>query len=547
MRHIWSLTVLGFGLVAPFAVHAAPERAPDAAQLARPADTPPSRGERDVLPSTITPAAETVAASGPSVLIGAVRVEGAEILPPATYSSVIEPFLGKEAAQSDLQALARAVANAVRERGYVFATAMVPEQSVDAGRITVRVDPGDVVAVRITGSTSMRLQRILNRIVGKAVTRDQLERALLLAGDIPGVEIVSTRYAREAAGPILIVDVREHRAELYAGADTFGARDLGPVRARLRYDFFGLAEEGDMLTTQVVATPLHPDQLVYASVRYAVPVGSSGAEVALSAAVGRAAPKPNPGEQAYVSHTISATLSGSVPLLRRMSASVWANAELTAQRTTATTGGLPSDRDALVTAAASLYATAKTGQGRVSGSIGVVQGLPLGGVTRLGDPRATRADGDAVFTKGYFWADWQQPIGHGFGIRIGANGQIADRPLLSSQEFGLGGPGSVRAYDFYERFGDSGIMGSFELRWRKQAPLRGIDWIQFYGFADTGEVWNLNGGYGDGRLSALGGGLRAAIGSTDLQVEVAAPVETVRAASGDKSPRINVSIGRRFR
>jgi hemolysin activation/secretion protein len=151
-----------------------------------------------------------------------------------------------------------------------------------------------------------------------------------------------------------------------------------------------------------------------------------------------------------------------------------------------------------------------------------------------------------VFTKGFFWADWVQPLGHGFTIKIAANGQLADRPLLAAQEIGLGGPSFGRAYDFSERFGDSGFMASGEFRWRRSDPLSWIDWVEPYVFADTGRVWNLDGGYGGGDLTSAGGGVRAALGRLQLSVEAAVPVASPRAATGNKRPRLNVSIGRRF-
>jgi hemolysin activation/secretion protein len=515
----------------------------DAGSIARDLGTTAPRESGS--PVTIAaPSAESAAApiDATGLTIGAVKVDGVPSLPREAFAPAIEEYLGKQASTQDLQSLAKAVASVARARGYVFATATVPPQAVAAGMVTVRIDEGDIAAVRVTGSRSMRLQRTLDLIIGKGVRREVLERQLLLAGDIPGIEIVTTRLVREDIGNVLLVEVRESRGEGYAGVDTYGARDLGPVRARLRYDLTGLIDDGDALSVQVVATPADPRQLAYLSARYIANIGTNGTQVAVSGAVGRAEPSGSNS----VSRSTSIAVSVSTPLKRSNALSVWANAELSMLRVDGTYNGIPDQRDSMVVASGWVYATARTGTGRLSGAVGLARGLAIGGTTGPNDPRASRADASGVFTKGFFWADWVQPFGRGLSMKLAANGQLADRPLLAAQEMGLGGPSYGRAYDFSERFGESGFMASGELRWRRAKPLTWIDWIEPFAFVDGGRVWNLDGGYGGGDLASAGGGIRAAVKGFDLSVEAAAPLSNPRTATGDKSPRVNVSVGRRF-
>ena len=476
------------------------------------------------------------------LMIGAVKIDGAPSLPRDAFAPAIADYLGKQATTQDLQGLAKAVASVARERGYVFATAFIPPQTINAGMVTVRVDEGDIAAVQVKGSQSARLQRTLDLIIGRGVRREVLERQLLLAGDIPGIEVVSTRLVRQDIGNVLVVEVRESRGSGSAGIDTYGSPDVGPIRARLRYDFIGLADDADVLTVQAVATPLDPRQLAYLSVRYAANLGTGGAQVAVTGALGRAAPTGSD----IKSRSKFVSVSASAPLLRANAASVWANAELGVLRVDGTYNGLPDQHDSIAAATGWLYATTRTGKGRLYGAIGLTRGLALQGTSVAGDPRTSRRDASGVFTKGFFWADWVQPLGGGFAVKITANGQLADRPLLAAQEIGLGGPLFGRAYDFSERFGDSGFMASGELRWRQSDPVTTVDWIEPYAFVDSGRAWNLEGGYGGGDLTSAGGGVRAALGRLQFSVEAAVPVSSPREATGNKKPRVNVSIGRRF-
>ncbi len=525
------------------------QTARDAASIARDLTTLPARPSAPanasaastlVVPAAVRPGEPATPAIG--LMIGAVIVEGAPALPRAAFAPAIADYVGRLASKQDLQELARAIAAVARKRGYVFATATIPPQTVGAGMVTVRLDEGDIALVRVTGSRNARLQRTLDRITGRAVQRDVLERQLLLAGDVPGIEIVATRLVREDIGNVLVVEVRETRGDGAFGIDTYGQRGLGPVRARLRYDFIGLADESDTLSVQGVVTPADPRQLAYLSARYALSLGTSGTQLALSGAYGRAAP----GRSGVKSTSTYVSLAVSTPLRRAERFSVWANAELGFQRVVGTFNGAPDLRDSTVTATGWLYATTRLGKGRLSGGLGATRGLALAGATRRGDPRASRPDGSGVFTKGFFWTDWVQPLGSGLSVRLAANGQLADRPLLATQEIGIGGSAFGRAYDFWERFGDSGVMGSGELRWRRADPVGGIDWVEPFAAIDTGHVWNLDDGFGGGDLSSAGGGVRAGIGKLRLSVEAAVPLATPRAATGDQSPRVNVSVERRF-
>lgn len=62
---------------------------------------------------------------------------------------------------------------------------------------------------------------------------------------------------------------------------------------------------------------------------------------------------------------------------------------------------------------------------------------------------------------------------HGFELFGSAKAQIADGPLVSSEQFSLGGLDTVRGYYESEAIGDNGLVGTLELR----SPNIG-DWLQ---------------------------------------------------------------------
>lgn len=492
---------------------------------------------------TADAADSVIARAVTGVFVGAINVEGARDIPRTAFAPAIERFIGKAADAEGLQAIARAISDAARAEGYVFASAMIPAQDVTSGTVTVKLDPGAVDIVQISGSKSERLQRTLDLIRGPAVQKSVLERQLLLAGDIPGIIVETTRYVREPRGAVLIVEVREDRVAGSVGLDNYGSRELGPARARLRVDLTGLMD-GDNLTVQAVATPLQPKELAYVSARYVKTLDNHGTQLGIAASAGQTRPDYGNGTDVRGDSRYAAVFA-SHPVLRTNKTSLWVNAELAYLNVQQRVNGAMRQRDELVTFTLGTTMTTKVGGGRLWGGLGVVQGLGFADTTREGDPMSSRADGSARFTKANLWLDWKRSISEQVSLRLAANGQIASRPLLAAQELGVGGPGFGRAYDFSERFGDNGVLGMAELReqWNK---LLGFDWVQFYQFVDGGYVTNLRGGFGSGTRVSAGGGVRAGVGKTSLGVEAAFPISDDRDATGTRSPRINLTVGQDF-
>jgi hemolysin activation/secretion protein len=82
---------------------------------------------------------------------------------------------------------------------------------------------------------------------------------------------------------------------------------------------------------------------------------------------------------------------------------------------------------------------------------------------------------------------------HGFTAMAHIVGQIADGPLVSSEEFAAGGLNSVRGYLQSEAVGDEGFTGTLQLTTPSIAPsgVSAIDDLRLFVFVDGGELWVL--------------------------------------------------------
>lgn len=485
-------------------------------------------------------------AESSAITIGAVNVTPMPQMPAGSLASSYEKFIGMRANEENLHALASAISQAARNQGYIFAIAQIPPQAVKIGVVCVSLDPGPIDEVRIIGSENRRLRTILEELVSDAATAAKVERQLLLAGDLPGIDVKSTGYQRDNGRGILVVNVAEDRIRGYAALDNYGTNTLGPVRARINYTVSELLSDHDSLSVSAVSSIAQPDELAYLNIRYAATLGDGSTLVGFTGAVGRTFTGGSLRDFNFRGRNRYASVFASHALRRSPEFNLWLNTELGYQSTVQTRDGIRFQEDDIVTASVNFAGNYDIGFGRIYGGIGVTQGLGILGASSSGDLLNSRDIASGRFTKANIWVNSILNFGGGYGARLAGNGQIASRPLLASNEIAIGGPYFGKGYDFGERFGDEGVMGLAELRKEFNNVTDWLDWFQLYGFVDGGYVSNIGTGFGDGALASAGGGMRAQIGKVDLGVEAAAPVIDDRIESGDKSPKVNMQVGVRF-
>src|SRR3546814_6251249 len=116
---------------------------------------------------------------------------------------------------------------------------------------------------------------------------------------------------------------------------------------------------------------------------------------------------------------------------------------------------------------------------------------------------------------------------------------LTSSPVLAINQIAIGGSYFGRAYDYSERAGDKGLLGSAELSAKVLDRNSGfIRWAQLYAFADAGEVDNLENSYGTGSLYSAGAGARLDFANRlSLGIEAAFPIDEVRYETGKTEER----------
>jgi hemolysin activation/secretion protein len=483
-----------------------------------------------------------------AVFVGAVTIVGLHALAPADFADIVAKRIGQALSPDDLSALAGALSERMHERGFTFASAWIAPQRLANGVLVVTVDEGRIDELRFDGAVPPSVRRTLAPLVdGKPARLAEVERRLLIAGDVDGVRIRSSRYLREGDKGVLLVRVTRDRASARAILSNEGTRPIGPVEARVEADFNGLVSSDDTLTLTYATTPAQPRELQFGYVRYARRINSAGTEAGVAGSISVTQPGAYLASLDLRNRSWYAGANILQPLLRRRRASFWLEGEFGVRNLAQWRSDSLVRRDQVAAARVTLYGNSKFVGGRVRVSATLSQGLGILGATSAGDPLASRSDADGTFTTLNLWSDWTTDLAHKLSLRLAMQGQLASQPLLISEQTSLGGTGFLRGYDWGERTGDEGVMGMAELRYLVDHPFGPVKRTQLYLYVDGGNVSNLNGGFGGGSLASAGGGMRVDITPTmGATFEVAVPLTGPRYDTDDATPKFNFGLVRSF-
>ncbi len=482
------------------------------------------------------------------VPVSAIRLEGAEALPAQAYAPVILPYKGRALTARQLEDLATAIAQVARNAGYGLASAWIPEQTVADGLLRVVIDEGRIDDLRVTGDGADAVRPFLAAVVtGAPVRIAALERALLLAGDLPGIGVGKPRIERDGGRAILVVRTSRDAARGRASLDNWGTGTVGPVRAQLSVDLTGFLSPDDRLTIGGVLTPIDIEEFGLVRLAYSDMLGTDGTQVTLSGYAARSRPGGILSDREFEGQSLEGSIALAHPFLRGRAFSLWGQAEFTVRDAEQSLEDVTVRKDRFAILKASTLATAELAGGLFRARIAASRGLGILDATRDGDPMRSRRDGSAIFSKLEFWADYDRDLGGPFSLQLQAEGQIASRPLLSSEEMGLGGRYFLRGYDYREFSGDKGVAGSVELRLDLPELGRPFRGAQLYGYADAGAVGNYGSGAGGGSLASAGVGIRAYLRpALDASLEIGVPLKDGADPTDGRDPRISFVIGSRF-
>jgi hemolysin activation/secretion protein len=510
--------------------------------------------ERPVQPAPRTPTLarpEATADGKPLFVLHAVSVIGASALPPGQLAATYRSYLGKMVSQADLAAIAQAISDCYRAAGFHLSRAIIPPQDIAEGRVHIQVIEGSITEVdlRGDGAEQFGVRPMFNAVLAERPSRlVTLERQLLLVNNLPGVRITDSSL-EEIGGTTgrfrIVVQLKTWHVYAFTGLDNLGSSSVGPWQTYATTAYNSLLTPGDTLAVNLATIVNDPRQLGFGRISYDAPVGTDGVRLGGSALYSEV----RPGDYRRLYNDITTTeafeFHGSlVPIeSQHQTMTLTAAAGFSNVSESDVFGKLYDDH--IRTISLSSDYRLQDGFGGLNyATLTYRQGLDIFGASHSDDDFVSRYGADANFSVlNFSYTRYQQLVG-AWSARLSMASQTASGPLLTSQQFYLGGAAFGRGYGTAEISGDNGVAGSFELRFDQQANLSYLSRLQFYAFTDSGVVWNDGYHPWDGlSLISVGGGVRFFF-SEDLQADIAVafPLSYRAPDNSERTARVLFSV-----
>lgn len=435
------------------------------------------------------------AAVPPSPTLGSVavnvrlfRFQGNRLLSNEQLAEAVKGFVNRRLDWNGLQRAADAVASAYRESGWLAQVAL-PEQDISDSVVTLQVVEAHFAGLRIEGTMPRRVAPAeieayitARQSPGQPLQFDTLERALLLADDLPGVGVAGTLAPGSREGETELVLQMLDEPLLYgdAGIDNSGARTTGSVRQTLNLNVNSPGARGELLNLSL----LHSQGSDYVRVGLTVPDGYNGLRLGINGSGMQYRVITAAGASAQLrGRSGSLGIDWSYPLLRSRQHNLnfvgglenksFINRDITQVRSDYETNSL---RMGL---SDSWFDTWGAG-GMGSASLQMVQGW----LTHLKEhPLKDRIE--RAYRKLSYSVSRQQTVNAQHSLLLSVTGQYTNQMLDSSEKFYIGGMNSVRAYPASELGGERGQVLSAEWRWRLHPAWTAA------AFVDSGRITQL--------------------------------------------------------
>ncbi|MFM9816340.1 UNVERIFIED_CONTAM: hypothetical protein K0B97_00150 [Spiribacter pallidus] len=456
-------------------------------------------------PEVEAPLPELTGIGEVTVTVESVEFTGAtDLVEAAALEEAVDEAIGQTLDFEGLQALAERVTRRLKDEGWVLARAYLPEQDVTDGLVTIEILPGrldtqgrafriEAIGARPLRIDPERLGAILTALIpaGEPIRQADLDRAILLINDLPGIDALARLEAGEAEGSShILLSVRE--GPLFASSantSNFGSRSTGQERFGWTGNLNDPLGVGDQLTFSATAA----EGLALGQFNYRYPLGPSGlvANLSVSQMEYEVINSEGPSELDGSSATQGAGLS--YPWIRSQGTNVTVGLDYTQDALEDQIDGATYSDKTVTNFGPSLRGD-HTDQvfgpaGRTNFSLS-----PLWGEVDLpalagGQAQADELGVEGDFSKVEYSLSRLQSLGERpMTLFTELRGQWAGDNLDSSQSFQPGGSSGVRAYPGGEASADEGHLLRAELRYQLPEDFIDLGSLRVSAFYDTAWV-----------------------------------------------------------
>ena len=418
-----------------------------------------------------------------SFRLNSVRLNGADAITADELRSITDAYTGRDVTLTDLEALAQAITQRYRERGYFLAQAVVPVQTVQGGVVDISVIEGKMgnIEVLIEPNTPLPEERVRGFLAllppGQAVNAPDYERAMLLLSDQPGVRVSSglQQGAQPGTTDLTVEVVAGPRASFAIETDNHGTQESGRYRLGGTARWLSPLGMGDNLDARLTVS--NNNALQFGRLSYEAPLGGDGWRVGVGVSrvnyelTGEFEPLGAQGRADVVD------ISLNYPLIRQRQHNLFLRLSAESKQLTDEFTEVNYEAKKRIQG----FGLGWTWERRdklLGGGYWASSGTLYHGSLSLRDTDFLGYDQSAVgrktagnFSKLTMQVSRLQAIVPQQALYLSVGGQRASKNLDASEKLSLGGARSVRAYSSAEALVDEGLIGTLEWRWSVNPEL----------------------------------------------------------------------------
>ena len=222
-----------------------------------PEEPPPSLPPVPILPPLPPPPAEPPEAFPlERVFVSEIRVIGSTIFSIAELAEVTAPYVNRSLTAEDLEALRLALTRYYVARGYVNSGAIIPDQTVTEGVLTVQIIEGELSRIEVEGNRWFRSGYFQDRLslgAGPPLNINALQERLQLLLQDSRIQRLNTELRPGVQPGESVLDVRVEEANPYKvwlAFNNYQSPTVGAERGLITVAHENLTGYGDILSTQ---------------------------------------------------------------------------------------------------------------------------------------------------------------------------------------------------------------------------------------------------------------------------------------------------------
>ncbi len=404
---------------------------------------------------------------------------------------LLSDSFNREVSWDNLQALARRLIRYYRDKGFLLAKVTLPHQEVKNGIVHFHLALGHVGSISYRGKTdriTKKFEQISQKLLdARPLTKEILERCLLLMNGLPGVSVQMTfdksKETFETVDLIITVNYSPISGSLSINND--GTQYIGPLQGMSQISGNNLFNKDDKIGLSIGGAPEDTNMLLFQG-SYDQLIGDNGLNLSLMGSNLNTRPSgPLSGYRIRGSSSIG-QIELTYPVILNRYETLQAGVRfqvLQAKQDTWISTTKTKDNLRILSGFLNYDFSDRFGAKNLI-QFHVSKGITMLWATSNSSKSKSTPFGRADFLYGSLLFSRDQALWRNLHGVISFNGQWAANPLLSSQQFSIGGAPFDRTYPSIFS-GDSGAQLKIEFNYGFLDER-----IVPYAYFTLGKVWN---------------------------------------------------------